>query len=230
MKSVVLTASLLGMCCFGFEPCLKRKAHKVEHIEDKASVPSVKYANVKDLPTSLDWRWYNGQRYTTWTRNQHAPNYCGSCWAQASVSAMNDRIMISTNNAFPEWDLAPQVLLDCDMTDDGCHGGDPSTAYAYILNNGITSETYDNNTTTHTHTCLCVRFFVFVCVCGVVWTLLNAYSILLILYVCWLQTGARHMRQLVTIQGRRATTLHDARTAHLVRKDARRSTRTKFGT
>ena len=49
--------------------------------------------------------------------------------------------MIQQNNSFPEWDLSPQVLLDCDSTDNGCHGGNINNAYQYILENGITSET-----------------------------------------------------------------------------------------
>ena len=38
-------------------------------------------------------------------------------------------------------DVSPQVLLDCDTADDGCHGGDPDNAYAYMVKYGITSET-----------------------------------------------------------------------------------------
>ena len=49
--------------------------------------------------------------------------------------------MIQNKNAWPEWDLSPQVLLDCERDDQGCHGGDPNNAYAYIQENGITSET-----------------------------------------------------------------------------------------
>lgn len=103
-------------------------------------MPQNKYKG-SDLPDTVDWRWDGGQRYTTWSRNQHIPNYCGSCWSFAATSALSDRIMINYKDQFPEWDLAPQVLLDCDTDDDGCHGGDPDTAYQYILQNGIPSET-----------------------------------------------------------------------------------------
>ena len=37
----------------------------------------------------------------------------------AATSAMSDRIMIEDKNLYPEWDVSPQVLLDCDMEDDG---------------------------------------------------------------------------------------------------------------
>ena len=29
------------------------------------------------------------------------------------------------------------MLLDCDTADQGCHGGDPDNAYAYMAKNGI---------------------------------------------------------------------------------------------
>ena len=109
--------------------------------KDDSHRPEKKYEDLSQLPTELDWRWKDGQRFTTWSRNQHIPNYCGSCWAMATTSALSDRIMIQQNNTFPEWDLSPQVLLDCDKSNHGCHGGDSNQAYQYILENGITSDT-----------------------------------------------------------------------------------------
>ena len=40
--------------------------------------------------------------------------------------------MIQNKNVFPEWNLSPQVLLDCDTADDGCHGGNTNRAYQYM--------------------------------------------------------------------------------------------------
>ena len=39
-----------------------------------------------------------------------------------------------------EVNLSPQVLLNCDMEDEGCHGGDPLNAFRYIHKNGIPEE------------------------------------------------------------------------------------------
>lgn len=108
--------------------------------------------DIEALPTALDWRSKNGTRWATWSRNQHVPNYCGACWSFAATSALSDRISIHLGDKFPEVDLSPQVILNCDFhgenPDMGCHGGDQSRAYAYIKENGAVSETCQSYTAT----------------------------------------------------------------------------------
>ena len=57
------------------------------------------------------WHWGNvsGVNFLTQTKNQHIPQYCGSCWAQAATSSLSDRIKIARRAAWPDINIAPQV-------------------------------------------------------------------------------------------------------------------------
>jgi cathepsin X len=63
--------------------------------------------NLGQLPPSVDWGNKDGVNYLSQLRNQHIPEYCGSCWAHAVASATSDRIAIQRNNRFPEINLSP---------------------------------------------------------------------------------------------------------------------------
>ena len=69
------------------------------------------YISRDAVPKEYDIRNLNGISYASIDRNQHIPQYCGSCWAQGSSSALSDRLALLTNNLFPEVDLAPQVQM-----------------------------------------------------------------------------------------------------------------------
>jgi cathepsin X len=97
-----------------------------------------------DLPINHNWSNVNGVNYVTIMRNQHIPQYCGSCWAHSTTSVISDRIAIARKGAFPEINLSPQVLLDYDLVDQGCHGGDYLSAFKWVKENGITEENCSN--------------------------------------------------------------------------------------
>jgi cathepsin X len=93
-----------------------------------------------ELPETFIWNNVDGVNYLTNLRNQHVPQYCGSCWAHAATSAMSDRIKISRKAAFPDINIAPQVLISC-SGDDGCHGGEAYNAFEWMHANEVTDET-----------------------------------------------------------------------------------------
>lgn len=85
-----------------------------------------------ELPKNFTWGNVDGVNYLTRMRNQHIPQYCGSCWAHSTISIISDRISIMRKAAFPEINLSPQTLLDYDMVDQGCHGGDYMSAFKFV--------------------------------------------------------------------------------------------------
>eukprot|EP00898_Chlorokybus_atmophyticus_P007205 jgi/Chlat1/7486/Chrsp60S06999 len=101
------------------------------------------YLSEDSLPR--DWFWGNvsGVNYLTETRNQHIPQYCGSCWAMATTSALSDRIKILRKAAWPDVVLSPQVLINC-RGGGSCHGGNPLGVYEYMRSRGLPDETCQN--------------------------------------------------------------------------------------
>ena len=99
--------------------------------------------DVGALPDQFWWGNASGANAITTARNQHIPQYCGSCWAMATTSALSDRLKIAAGPGHAEINLAPQVLINCDGGGT-CFGGDPSKAYHYMSENGVPEETCQN--------------------------------------------------------------------------------------
>ena len=90
------------------------------------TIPSI------NIPESFTWNNIDGVSYLTPNRNQHIPVYCGSCWAFASVSALQDRVKIERQGASPDIILSPQHVLNCIDDGSSCHGGQVDSVYRWM--------------------------------------------------------------------------------------------------
>lgn len=137
----VALGALLGAAAAPGRPC-KCYRQNPEAPEYVRSPRMHELFAMESLPEQLDWRGNGAHNFTTTARNQHIPKYCGACWAFSSTSALSDRIRIAHGAVGPEVNLAVQVVLNCDMDDMGCDGGDAITAYKFIKDaGGIPEET-----------------------------------------------------------------------------------------
>ena len=70
-------------------------------------------------------------------RNQQQ---CGSCWAFGAAESFASRVFIASNGTHAN-PLSVEQLVDCNLLGlEGCSGGDPATASAYISLKGLVSE------------------------------------------------------------------------------------------
>jgi len=82
-------------------------------------------------PSDFNWCNKDGVNYCTQSLNQHIPQYCGSCWAHGSVSALGDRIKIARKAAAPDVQLSVQHILNCANVG-SCHGGTVPGPYQWL--------------------------------------------------------------------------------------------------
>jgi len=86
---------------------------------------------VESMPDSFTWCKKDGKNYCTMSRNQHIPQYCGSCWAHGTTSALADRIKIARHAEGIDINPSIQHILNCGGVG-SCHGGSVDGVYQWL--------------------------------------------------------------------------------------------------
>lgn len=120
--------------CNVHTPCFRKSQKPIKPVLKSQLEPV-------DIPANHVWNNVDGVNYLTNIKNQHIPQYCGSCWAQAATSALSDRIKIARNAQWPDINISPQVVISCSNNDLGCNGGEALSAYEFMHNSNVTDET-----------------------------------------------------------------------------------------
>ena len=108
-------------------------------------------SSASDAPSAIDWR---TKGVVNPVRDQ---GQCGSCWAFATTANAESVWAISTGQLL---DLSEEFLVDCasgaGYFNLGCNGGQPDSAFKYMINNGQCTESsypYKAGTTKTAGTC-----------------------------------------------------------------------------
>jgi cathepsin X len=97
-------------------------------------------------PDEYNWCNINGMSYCVKSKNQHIPQYCGSCWAHGSLSALEDRLKyirhITNNNIMTDITLSVQHVLNCinhnkNNIIGSCYGSYIESTYEWLVENKI---------------------------------------------------------------------------------------------
>merc|ERR1712211_194226 len=109
-----------------------------EQIRAAGFVPKANFSNSHDLlgepesyPESFTWCDKDGVNYCTISRNQHIPQYCGSCWAHGAMSALADRVKIARGGKGIDINPSVQHVLNCGDAG-SCHGGSIDGVYQWL--------------------------------------------------------------------------------------------------
>jgi cathepsin X len=103
--------------------------HNLTNSHDLLSIPA------EGLPDEFTWCNKDGENFCTISRNQHIPQYCGSCWAHGAVSALADRLKIARGANTVDINPSVQHILNCGSAG-SCYGGSDSSTYQWIHKNG----------------------------------------------------------------------------------------------
>jgi len=96
--------------------------------EDSTSDDQLRDVDLADF----NWCDKDGVNYCSISRNQHIPQYCGSCWAHGTMSALADRVKIARGSqGFIDINPSIQHLLNCGGVGT-CYGGSLDGPYQWL--------------------------------------------------------------------------------------------------
>jgi cathepsin B len=104
-----------------------------EHLNN--TLADAVYAAMEDAPASFD-------SITKWGDLIHPIRdqaHCGSCWAFSASEVLSDRVAIKEGKKSPV--LSAEDMVSCDKSDMGCKGGRLGSAWSYLKNTGIVTDT-----------------------------------------------------------------------------------------
>jgi C1A family cysteine protease len=80
-----------------------------------------------NAPKTMDWR---TKGVVSAVKNQEQ---CGSCWAFSTTESIESANAVAGNKLD---DLTVEQIVDCSTQNDGCQGGNPTTAFQYVISAG----------------------------------------------------------------------------------------------
>lgn len=120
----------------------KNELWSEEQILAAGFIPRYNNSNSHDLllgaesyPDDFTWCNKDGVNYCSQSRNQHIPQYCGSCWAHGTLSALADRVKIARGGMGIDINPSVQHMLNCGSAG-SCHGGYGLGVYSWIKSSG----------------------------------------------------------------------------------------------
>lgn len=136
MIKEVLVVLLIALVASAYSPSSKRKRYnEVRPHNNESFILSREpkdYINMEDMPANWNWCNKNGVNYCTISRNQHLPQYCGSCWAHGALQSLADRIKIMRRGQGIDINLSVQHMLNCGSQYGSCYGGQINSVYMWL--------------------------------------------------------------------------------------------------
>jgi cathepsin B len=111
-----------------------QESHISKHLDDCLDASVYDIIGDDTIPAEFDAR-------TKWPGLIHPirdQQQCGSCWAFSASEVLSDRVAIATGEDSPV--LSAEDLVSCDRSDMGCQGGRLDSAWQYMENTGLVTD------------------------------------------------------------------------------------------